>query len=51
MPAAVSSRTKFAEPERIDELAEVMGRNSYLESDFRAILGGNFRRVFQQIWK
>ena len=43
--------TKFAQPEQIEELAELMCRRGYAEGDIRGILGGNFYRVCKQVWK
>ena len=43
--------TKFVQPEQIEDLAELMCRKNYAESDIRAILGGNFHRVCKQVWK
>ncbi len=43
--------TKFVQPEQIEDLAELMCRKNYAETDIRAILGGNFHRVCKQVWK
>lgn len=43
--------TKFAQPEQIVELTELMSRHGYAEQDIRGILGGNFYRVSKQVWK
>ena len=43
--------TKFAQPEQVEELTELMCRRGYAESDIRGILGENFYRVCKQVWK
>lgn len=43
--------TKFAQPEQIEELVELMCRRGYADEDIRGILGGNFYRVCKQVWK
>ena len=43
--------TKFVQPEQIEDLAELMLRKNYSESDIRGILGENFHRVCKQVWK
>ncbi len=43
--------TKFGQPEQIVELVELMCRAGYADDDIRGILGGNFYRVCQQVWK
>ncbi len=39
------------QPEKINELIEVLLTRSYSESTVKDILGGNFLRVIQQVWK
>ena len=43
--------TKFGQPEQIVELVELMCRAGYADVDIRGVLGGNFYRVCQQVWK
>lgn len=43
--------TKFAQPEQVGELVELMCRKNYSDEDIRGILGGNFYRVCKQVWK
>lgn len=43
--------TRFVQPEQVEELAELMCRKNYSEADIRGILGGNFHRVCNQVWK
>lgn len=43
--------TRFAQPEQIEELAELMCRHGYDDEDIRGILGRNFYRVCKQVWK
>jgi len=43
--------TQFVQPEQLEEVAELMCRENYTEEQIRGILGGNFRRVAQQVWK
>jgi len=43
--------TAFAQPEQLQELAELMCRKNYAEADVRGILGGNFHRVCSEVWK
>lgn len=43
--------TRFAQPEQIEELAELMCIRGYTDDDIRDILGGNFYRVCKQVWK
>jgi len=42
--------TRFAQPEQVEELAELMCRKNYSEADIRSILGGNFHRVCKHVW-
>ena len=37
-------------PQIVDLAAALLGRN-YTEADVHGILGGNFLRVFAQVWK
>ena len=43
--------TKFAQPEQLAQLCELMLSHQYSENDVRAILGGNFMRVASEVWK
>lgn len=42
---------KFAQPEQLPELTELMIGHGYPEADIRGILGMNFLRVARQVWK
>ena len=41
----------FLQPEQLPELTEGMLRMGYAESDVRGILGSNFVRLAEQVWK
>jgi membrane dipeptidase len=41
----------FASPEIIPEIAEQLLRRNYSEADVKGVLGENFLRVFQAVWK
>lgn len=41
----------FAQPEQLPELTEYMIKHGYPDADIRGILGMNFFRVAQQVWK
>jgi len=41
----------FAEPEQIPEFTELLYRKGYSEQIISGILGGNFLRVAEQVWK
>lgn len=43
--------TKFVQPEQVVELAEMMFAHGYKDDDVLDILGRNFLRVAQQVWK
>lgn len=43
--------TKFAQPEQVEELVDLMLGAGYAEDDIRGVLGGNFYRVCKQVWK
>lgn len=43
--------TRFAQPEQLLELAELMCRHGYADDDVAGILGGNFHRVCKQVWQ
>lgn len=45
------STVAFAPPERIGEVAELLLRRGYSDVAVGKILGGNFERVAEQIWK
>ena len=49
-PNQTRTRSKFAQPEQIVELVELMLEAGYADDDIRGILGGNFRRVGEQVW-
>ena len=49
-PNQTRTRSKFAQPEQIVELVELMLEAGYADGDIRGILGGNFRRVSGQVW-
>jgi membrane dipeptidase len=42
---------EFAPPERIGEVAELLLKRGYGEDAIGKILGGNFERVAEQVWK
>jgi len=52
---AVSGRkrkvTKYAKPEQLVEVADLLLQHGYKESDVRGILGENFLRVAKDVWK
>ena len=41
---------EVAHPQRVFDLTEGLIRRGYSDSDIRGILGGNFRRVLEEIW-
>ena len=43
--------SKFAQPEQIVEITDLMLSNGYSDEDIRGVLGGNFRRVCAEAWK
>ena len=42
---------RFAEPEQIIEIAELLLRHGYADQDVRAVLGENLVRVALQVWQ
>jgi membrane dipeptidase len=48
---SVRTFSKFAQPEQIFELTNLMLRHNYRESEIRGILGHNFKRVAAEVWK
>jgi membrane dipeptidase len=42
---------RFAQPEQLPELTELMVRHGYCEGDIRGILGLNFLRIARDVWK
>jgi len=47
----VRTFSRFAQPEQVYELTDLMLRHDYTETEVRAILGENFRRVASEVWK
>lgn len=45
------ARTKFAQPEQLPAIAEILLGKGYSEQDIRGILGENFLRVASQVWR
>jgi membrane dipeptidase len=45
------ARVDCVHPRQIAELAEELLRRQYRESDVSAILGGNFHRIAEKVWK
>jgi membrane dipeptidase len=41
----------FAEPEQLPRLTEALLAEGFSEDETKAIMGGNFLRVAQQVWK
>ena len=41
---------EIAHPQRVFELTEGLIRRGYSDPDIEGILGGNFRRVLEEIW-
>lgn len=52
-PAGPNDRagSAFAQPEQVEELTEMMLKAGYPEESVRGILGGNWLRVAQQVWR
>lgn len=52
-PASPNDRTgsAFAQPEQVAELTELMLRAGYADGDVRGILGGNWLRLAQEVWR
>jgi membrane dipeptidase len=44
-------RPKFAEPEQVPELTELMLRHGYGDDVVRGILGENWLRVARAVWR
>ena len=44
-------RFQHAAPERLPELAEVLLARGFSEAEIKGVLGGNFLRVAQQVWR
>jgi len=42
---------KFLPPDCLPRLTEILLERQYAEDDVRGILGGNFKRVAEQVWK
>jgi membrane dipeptidase len=42
---------RYGSPEQIPGLTELMLKNGYLEANIRAILGENYLRVCEQVWR
>lgn len=45
------TRSKFAQPEQILELTNIMIKHEYSDEEIKNILGGNFMRVCEKVWK
>jgi membrane dipeptidase len=39
------------EPERLGDIAEALLARNHAEDDVKAVLGGNWMRVFRQVWR
>ena len=50
-PNQTRSFSKFGQPEQVVELSQLMLDADYAEADIRGILGENFRRVAESVWK
>lgn len=50
-PNQTRTFSKFGQPEQIAELTDLMLEAGYAEADIGGILGGNFRRVAEQVWR
>ena len=50
-PNQTRSFSKFGQPEQVVELTQLMLDAGYAEADIRGILGENFRRVAESVWK
>ena len=49
--AGYDSGIRMAPPEQMPEITEALLKRGYTERDIRAILGENFLRVAQQVWR
>lgn len=47
----IRTRSKFSQPEQLLEVTDFMLKHGYAESDVENILGGNWKRVCEQVWK
>ena len=43
--------TKFVQPEQLVDLADLMLKKGYAEADVRGVLGENFARVCEAVWR
>ncbi|WP_420392192.1 dipeptidase [Acuticoccus sp.] len=50
-PPVERRRSAFAQPEQVLELADLMLRANWSEADVRGVLGLNFRRVCEAVWR
>jgi membrane dipeptidase len=50
-PEKFSDYLAFVEPEQYPEIAELLGRRGYGAADVQGILGGNFLRIAETVWK
>ena len=50
-PDKIKDYLAFVEPEQIPEFTELLFRKGYSEKIISGILGGNFMRVAQAVWK
>ena len=50
-PNQTRSFSKFGQPEQVVELTQLMLDAGYAEANIRGILGKNFRRVAESVWK
>ena len=42
---------RFADPEELPELTEIMLQHGYADKDVRGVLGENWLRVIREVWK
>ncbi len=47
----VPDKLSFVGPEMIPEIADGLGRLGYADGDLAAIMGGNWLRIAEQVWK
>jgi membrane dipeptidase len=50
-PEKIKDYLSFVEPEQFPEFTELLCQKGYSEQIIRGILGGNFLRVAEQVWK
>jgi membrane dipeptidase len=50
-PDKINNYLSFAEPEQFPEFTELLYQKGYSEQIIRGILGGNFLRVAEDVWK